>query len=188
MTAEQLFSDNIALVHYMVQKHARYNSTNYEDYVQNGCIGLWLAAQRYNENMGATFSTFAASYILGYIRRQYSDFECSLLNLTREVIHSKTEDNLRPVCVSLQDVVYIDDAGNELELGDIIADENDMIETLIENISFEEKLRQKLKPKEIAIIRLTIAGKNQRQIAEVVGDSRANISRIKARIKKKLAE
>lgn len=185
MTAEQLFADNIALVHYLVKKYARYNKHNYEDYVQNGCIGLWLAAQRYNDR-GATFSTFAASYILGYIRRQYSDFECSPMKLNREAIHSKTEDNLRPVCVSLQDIVYIDDAGNELELGDIIADENDMIETLIENISFEEKLRQKLKPKEIAIIRLTIAGKNQRQIAEVVGDSRANVSRIKSKIKKKL--
>lgn len=183
MTAEQLFADNIALVHYLVKKYARYNKHNYEDYVQNGCVGLWLAAQRYNENRNATFSTFAAPYILGYIRRQYSDFECSPLNLNREAIYG---DGPRPACASLQDIIYTDDSGECIELGNIIADDNDMIETLIENISFEEKLRHKLKPKEIAIIRLTIAGKNQRQIAEVVGDSRANVSRIKSKIKKKL--
>lgn len=97
---EQMVIDNIPLVHYMVRKHSRYNDNNYDDYVQAGCIGLWLAAQRFDETKGIKFATFAASYIWGYIKDQYSKFECSSLKMPCNVRRG-AEKVIMPVCTSL---------------------------------------------------------------------------------------
>lgn len=49
---EQVFRDNLPLVHYIVIKSFRLNqySQDYDDYVQSGCIGLINAVKRMNQN------------------------------------------------------------------------------------------------------------------------------------------
>lgn len=180
MTREQekLVTDNMHLVHFLVQKYARI-SGNYDDYVQAGCIGLILAAQRYDPGRGIKFSTFASSYIRSAIRDQYSHYECSTLKLPRDVVYQDGSKPF-PICHSLQDVV----AGTDgLTIEDAIPDDSNDIDNLVSDIAFREKLAA-LPERERKIAALLIAGKNQRQIADAVGTSQANVSRLVHKIGK----
>ena len=70
-----LVIDNLDLVHFVLNKqlhiHRSYNE--YEDYFQEGCIGLILAAIRFDESKGFQFSTYAISMIKGHIYRYRRD-------------------------------------------------------------------------------------------------------------------
>lgn len=65
----RLVEDNLRLVHYIVRKFGDLPKETYEDYFQEGCIYLTLAAERFDAFKGFTFSTFAANYIYNGIRR-----------------------------------------------------------------------------------------------------------------------
>lgn len=65
----RLVEDNLRLVHYIVRKFGDLPKETYEDYFQEGCIYLTLAAERFDTSKGFTFSTFAANYIYNGIRR-----------------------------------------------------------------------------------------------------------------------
>lgn len=65
----RLVEDNLRLVHYIVRKFVDLPKETYEDYFQEGCIYLTLAAERFDASKGFTFSTFAANYIYNGIRR-----------------------------------------------------------------------------------------------------------------------
>lgn len=67
--------DNLNLVHYLLRK--RYGMTpahiDYEDYFQTGCVGLILAAIRFDDSKGFQFSTYASQMIWGCIQRYRRD-------------------------------------------------------------------------------------------------------------------
>lgn len=64
-----LIADNLRLVHFIVHKFGKLPKDVYEEYYQEGCYWLILAAQRFDASKGFTFSTFAANYIYNGIRR-----------------------------------------------------------------------------------------------------------------------
>lgn len=64
-----LVEDNLRLVHFIVRKFGKLPKDVYEEYYQEGCYWLILAAQRFDASKGFTFSTFAANYIYNGIRR-----------------------------------------------------------------------------------------------------------------------
>ena len=76
---EQLVLDNLNMVHYILQRKMRMSPSqqNYEDYYQEGCVGLILAAIRFDESKGFKFSTFAFPTIMGTIQ-QYKRNETSV--------------------------------------------------------------------------------------------------------------
>lgn len=63
----KLFNDNIGLVH-LALRQLHCPAELYEDCYQEGCIGLHLAIQRYDESVGK-FSTYAVASIRGRILR-----------------------------------------------------------------------------------------------------------------------
>lgn len=65
----RLVEDNLRLVHYIVRKFGDLPKETYEDYFQEGCVYLTLAAERFDASKGFAFSTFAANYIYNGIRR-----------------------------------------------------------------------------------------------------------------------
>jgi len=181
-----MITDNINLVHYLVRRHAKINDSNYEDYFQSGCVGLCLAAERFDESKGLQFSTFAGAYIVGYLKQHYEHFDCSPLKIPRHMVFG---GGLLPTCDSLQDSVGDDSGGDKsMHLEDVIADDTDAIETLIDDISFNELFSRKFTKLERRIITLAVQGLNQTQIADIAGTSQTQISRFMARIKKKLKE
>lgn len=67
----QMVTNNLRLVHFILQSKIHTSPTHpeYEDMFQEGCIGLILAAIRFDESKGFEFSTFASKYIIGFVRR-----------------------------------------------------------------------------------------------------------------------
>jgi RNA polymerase sporulation-specific sigma factor len=62
-----LIEDNYRLVWSVVNRFS-YVKDDKEDLFQTGCIGLIMAAKKFDETRGFAFSTFAMPYILGEIR------------------------------------------------------------------------------------------------------------------------
>lgn len=180
---EQLVTDNLGLVHHMVHKYAKYNENNYMDYFQSGCFGLVLAAQRYDETQGVQFNTFVANYIRGYIKRQYSDIECSPLHIPVRELYYESGESVIPVCASLSEVI-----GEEITVEDVIPDETDTIGDLISALDFAEFIKAELNEREKAVIKLTMQGEYQNRISEIMGISGALVNRSMNRIRKKLTE
>lgn len=72
---ESLVTDNLNLVHFVLKKtfHMSPYQTEYDDYYQEGCIGLILSAMRFDESKGFKFSTYAYRMICGCIQRYKRD-------------------------------------------------------------------------------------------------------------------
>lgn len=62
----------MGLVHLCARRFDR-GGVDYEDLFQAGCVGLILAAQRYDPDRGTKFSTYAVPVILGEIRRLFRE-------------------------------------------------------------------------------------------------------------------
>lgn len=79
LTEEQrdLVEKNLNLVHYVLKKYLRTTPGNpkYEDYFNQGVVGLCVAVKRFNPELGFNLSTYASSMIYGEIRRYRRDCE-----------------------------------------------------------------------------------------------------------------
>lgn len=84
---EKLVLDNLKLVDYCL--HHQFNihtlHPDYEDFRQEGYVGLILAAQRYDKTTGFSFSTFALSYIHGYIQKYKNDNSYTSVKIPRRL-------------------------------------------------------------------------------------------------------
>lgn len=74
---EHLVLDNLNMVHHILQKkmHIYLTHPSYEDYYQEGVVGLILSAIRFEESRGFKFSTFAFPNVIGMISRYRRDCE-----------------------------------------------------------------------------------------------------------------
>ena len=73
---QNLVLDNLNLVDFVIQKYLHISPVvqDYEDYRQEGRIGLILAAIRFDTSREIMFSTFAVPYISGYVKKHRRDF------------------------------------------------------------------------------------------------------------------
>lgn len=87
---EHYVTDNLKLVYLVLKTRLNISQSDahYEDYVQEGMYALTLAAARYNEELGASFTTFACSYIEGYMRRYRRDFANCTFRIPRKVLNT----------------------------------------------------------------------------------------------------
>jgi RNA polymerase sporulation-specific sigma factor len=79
LNENKLIEDNYRLVWSVVNRFG-YIKNDKEDLFQTGCIGLIMAAKKFDEKRGFAFSTFAIPYILGEIRnylREKNHFKIS---------------------------------------------------------------------------------------------------------------
>lgn len=71
---ELLIHENVGLVASLAKSFNPPNSTEYDEYVQAGYIGLWKAAEKYDPGRGNAFSTMAwyciRNEIIRYIKRE----------------------------------------------------------------------------------------------------------------------
>ena len=72
MTRDELILNNLGLVGSCASRFIG-KGVDYEDLYSAGCIGLIKAADRFQENLGFAFSTYAVPSILGEIRRIFRD-------------------------------------------------------------------------------------------------------------------
>lgn len=173
---EYLVLENLNLVHYVLNKRFNIKPYNqdYDDYYQEGCIGLIISAIRYDENKGFKFSTFAYSNICGCVSN-YIREKCDIIRIPRnkysvvmkvvslfaqgfstseiERITGVSEYNiqqfLNSINVGTLDMVINDDSKQETTLINMIpSSENDAYEEMISEdymVNCVSKVTSKLK-------------------------------------------
>ena len=87
METEELILNNLKLVDYCIHRYFHIYITNpeYEDYQQEGRVGLILAAQRFDKNTGYQFNTFAMSYIYGYLIKYRNENSFTNVKISRTI-------------------------------------------------------------------------------------------------------
>lgn len=175
---EKLCEEHIKLVGFIIAKEFRCFTEKYpylrEDLYQEGCIGLYQAAKKHDENKGK-FSTIACICIRNnmikfcdrYVKKHYNDKIASL----NECRFGKDES------MSLEDV-----------LGVV---ETEGIDFLLEKEKITN-IQQRIKNCQIKdieeIVKLRLKGLNQTQIADIIGNTQVGVSRRLQKLRKELVE
>ena len=167
---DKLINHNLRLVAHIVKKYA--GTSEADDLISVGTIGLIKAINTFEYNKGTQLSTYAARCI-----------ENEILMLLRV---SKKHKNV----MSLEESLGQDKDGNDIELADIIpSDEDDIITTVESNVITQKIfniIKNKLSQREAEIIKLRygIGGQKsytQREVAQMLNISRSYISRLETK-------
>lgn len=141
MTPNELFNANQKLVYYCYHKYIKKQCPPgiYDDIIQEGFLGLWQASIRFDETLGFQFSTFAASNIVGRMKRFLREQNSTIRILRNDWENGETD---KYVTTSL-DAYLSDDNKNNLE--SIIPGQPDDYEELTEELidSFIEHERRR---------------------------------------------
>ena len=204
---EKLIDGNLRLVLSLVGRFTG-RGENPDDLFQVGCIGLIKAVDNFNTELDVEFSTYAVPMILGEIRRYLRDNNAirvsrSVRDLAyralaaREKLSAEGEPTLEDVAaavgeepaevaaaleaiaepVSLFDTVY-SEGGDSLCVMDQIRDKDADDGQWLEDIALRDAIAR-LSARERSIIAgRYYAGKTQMEIADEIGISQAQVSRI----------
>jgi len=170
---QQMVLNNMRFVRYLVQKlGVSPKSSDYDDIVSIGEIGLIKAVSTFDESKGNKFSTYASRCINNEIFMHYRK--------TRKI----SED------ISLDDPIGDDEKGNELTLMNKIASSES---NFIEKIEYRETLialieiiLNCLEPREQIIMFYRISGIKQCDIAKILNISQSYIARLERSIAMKI--
>ncbi len=204
---ERVIAGNLRLVLSLVGRFSG-RGENPDDLFQVGCIGLIKAVDHFNTEMDVEFSTYAVPMILGEIRRYLRDNNAvrvsrSVRDLAyrafaaREKLSVEGEPTLEQIAaaigektsdvgaaleavaepVSLFDPVY-SDGGDSLCVMDQIRDMDEDDGRWLEELALKDALSHLSKRERSIIAGRYYAGKTQMEIAEEIGISQAQVSRI----------
>ncbi|WP_027339589.1 SigB/SigF/SigG family RNA polymerase sigma factor [Halonatronum saccharophilum] len=212
---DKLVNSNLRLVLSILKRFKR-SDHPIDDLFQVGCIGLMKAVDNFDINRGLKFSTYAVPMIIGEIKRYIRDnrkirVSRSLRKLAYQVLKLKEqlrqkngkEPTISEIAekleISKEEIIYALDAtktpislfkpvfqgeGEDLYLVDQLSIEDKVDWT--EHINMKEAFNR-LEPRELMIIKLKFyEGATQSEIAQRIGLSQAQISRIQKKALKKL--
>lgn len=175
---ERYAEENMKLIGY-VMKSLYPSQVDYEELYDVGVTGYAKALVSYNKSNGAKFSTYAYNCIRNEI----------LFFLRKEGKHINNN-------ISLNNILFVDKNGNNLQLEDIVSD--DEKDTGLEEQILKDEERNILlkainelsdKERIIIIYRYGLdrgIKKTQKQLAEEINMSQANVSKIQEKAIKKL--
>lgn len=163
----KLIEHNLRLVAHIIKKYYS-NSSEQDDLVSIGTIGLIKAVSSFNYEKGTKFATYAARCIENEILMYFRNKK------------KYAQD------VSFSDPIDTDKDGNALSVIDTLADDRSVSEDIENKLIFENLynvIDSELLPreKEIIYLRYGLQGKKsytQREIAKNLGISRSYVSRI----------
>ena len=204
---ERLIDGNLRLVLSLVGRFSG-RGENPDDLFQVGCIGLIKAVDHFNTELDVEFSTYAVPMILGEIRRYLRDNSVIRVSRStrdlayqalaaRERLSADGEPTLEAVAeavgedpaevsaaleaiaapVSLFDPVG-SDGGDSLCVMDQIRDKDADDEMWLEDIALRDAISRLSERERNVIAGRYYAGKTQMEIAEEIGLSQAQVSRI----------
>lgn len=163
----KLIEHNLRLVAHIIKKYYS-NSSEQEDLISIGTIGLIKAVSTFDHQKGTRFATYASRCIENEILMYFRSKKKTAMD------------------ISFSDPIDCDKDGNELSVIDLISDESSVSEQIEEKLRAENLYRiidSELLPREREIINLRygLYGKKehtQRETAEILGISRSYVSRI----------
>lgn len=171
----KLIEHNLRLVAHVAKKYYG-NTSDQDDLISIGTIGLIKAVSSFNSGKGIRLATYAARCIDNEILMYFRSAK-------------KTAQD-----VYISDPIDTDKDGNTLTLVDVITDNTDIVEDLDLKLKLEDLklyLKDTLTPREMTVIRLRygIDGKKeltQREVARHLKISRSYVSRIEKKALQKL--
>ncbi|MGN1411562.1 MAG: RNA polymerase sporulation sigma factor SigE [Oscillospiraceae bacterium] len=172
---QELITHNLRLVVYIAKKFEN-TSTNVEDLISIGTIGLIKAVNTFCPSKNIKLATYASRCI-----------ENEILMFLRKSSQYKND-------VSIDEPLNIDWDGNELLLSDILGTDEDVVsknvETEAEKIMLMEALNTlSEREKSIMCMRFGLDDgkeKTQKEVADIIGISQSYISRLEKKIVKQL--
>ena len=172
---QYLVLDNQKLVYYLVNKlGVTPNSSEYEDIVSIGTIGLIKAAITFDKSKGIAFATYASRCI------------------NNEIFMHYRKSNKYAKEISIDEPIGDDGKGNKFKLGDTIEDPNsNFVENIVNKEDYINLISIVLNclygKHRIALLYL-IGDAKQRVIAERLNVSQSYVSRIQAKAIEKVQE
>ena len=202
---ELYIKGNLRLVLSVIKRFSNSNE-NADDLFQIGCIGLIKAIDNFDTTLNVKFSTYAVPMIIGEIRRYLRDNNSIRVSRSlRDIAYAKesyVKKNAKEPTISeiaeeigieKEMIVYAMDAiqnpvslfepvytegGDTLYVMDQISDKKNKEEHWIENISIKEAM-DRLGERERHIIEMRFyQGKTQMEVADEIGISQAQVSRL----------
>ena len=165
-----IITNNLGLVGYALKYFNIKNSYDYQDYFQEGTIGLIKAVKHFNSDSSFSFSTYAYKCIKNEICK-YAKKESKYSNL-----------------ISLNQIIC-----DDVELGDLLIDSaKDIIDIIIENETLEKLnniINEYLNEIEKIVVDMYYLNNcNQNDIADILNIKQYKVSRINFRLLKKLKD
>ncbi len=208
---EKIFTENAPLIKSIV-KRFKGKGVEYDDLYQIACIGFLKAVKNYDESFGVKFSTYTVPMVIGEIKRYMRDNGAIKVSRTLKILANKinkyidayqTANDASPSVeniaekfgISPEEVAEaLDSARMPLSIYDKFEDEDDAQE-LIEKIPSgerEEDMLNKImltgvieslseRDRKIVVLRY-FRDKTQAEIAESLGLSQVQISRLENKI------
>lgn len=205
----ELVKENYGLI-YSISSRFKNRGYEMEDIYQIGAIGLIKAIQKFDFSYNVVLSTFAVTYIIGEIKRflrddgpikvsrqlkylaaQIKEEQSKNENITIKELQEKLQ-------VSKEEIVMAMDSSNMLSSLDEKIDDDGMSlmerigsnetteEKIINNIALKQCI-EKLEPRDKKIIYLRYYKcQTQKKVAEIIGISQVQVSRIEKQILKNM--
>lgn len=212
---EIIFVNNAPLIKSIIRRF-KGKGVEYDDLYQIACIGFLKAIKNYDETFGVKFSTYTVPMVIGEIKRYMRDNGAIKVSRTLKILANKinryideyqAENNNSPDVGLIakkfgiteeEVVVALDSSRMPLSIFDKFEDEDDGQE-LIDKIPYcdsEEKLLNKLqiskalselseRERKIIVLRY-YRDKTQSEIAESLGVSQVQVSRLENKIIEKI--
>ena len=212
-----LFDNNSALIKSVIRRFYN-KGVEYDDLYQIACIGFLKAVKNFDESFGVKFSTYTVPMIIGEIKRYMRDNGAIKVSRTLKILANKINhyiddfqslNNTQPSIQNISEtfnitqeevVIAIDSVKMPLSIYDKYEDEEDG-QALIDKIAYvdnEEKTVEKLhlsniinalneRERKIVILRY-FRDKTQSEIAESLGVSQVQVSRLENKIIEKIRQ
>lgn len=215
ISKEIIFNENSPLIKSIIRRF-KDKGVEYEDLYQIACIGFLKAINNFDEKFGVKFSTYTVPMVIGEIKRYMRDNGAIKVSRTLKILANKinrfideyqTSCNTSPTIeliaekfsVTTEEVVIaLDSSKMPLSIYDKFDDEDDSQE-LIDKLTYydgEDKLLTKIqlstvienlneRERKIIILRY-FRDRTQSEIAESLGVSQVQVSRLENKIIDKL--
>lgn len=170
---QQMILDNRALVHYLAKKYG-FNpySTEYDDIISIGTIGLIKAANTFDESKKITFATYASKCI----QNEIFMYCRQLKKYAREI--------------SLESLITRDESGNELTVQDKVEDlKANFIKEMLDKesvIQLMSVILNYLKPTYKLVMLYKLGNMKQKSIAKILNLSQSYVSRVEKKAIKEI--
>lgn len=217
LAKEQLILMNAPLIKSVIKRFVG-KGIEYDDLYQLGSLGFLKAINNFNEEFNVKFSTYAVPMIAGEVKRYMRDngilkVSRSVKTLNIHInkfiekfilIHHKSptiDEISREFNLSNQEIVFAMESNQQpLSINMLVGDGGNNKQMLIEKIEGENldtdldmfliyKIIKTLSERDRKIIMLRyFRDKTQKQVAEMIGVSQVQISRIENRVLKEIRE
>lgn len=164
-TPEVLFKENTRLVHFIALRYkTSANAPYYEDYLQEGMLGLWRACKTFDESKGYKFATYASrcviNQILMYFRKNNRHTSKNVISYDSTIINSN---------------------GDTAPLKEFLPDPHSLeeFESVEDRLSLSEECLSVLRENERDVLyRVYFLDQKQSDVAEALGCSQSYVSRL----------